>query len=277
LRLTCSVAPAVPARGIGSADRIDQILVNLIGNAIKFTERGEIAVRVQPAPEKAGHILFSVRDTGIGIPAGKRNLLFQTFSQVDASRTRKYGGTGLGLAICKGLVTLMGGRIDVESEEGKGSTFFFELPLRPEKASLPKTVPARTAVSSGQRLRILLAEDDPLISQLVVGILRQHNWDVVTACEGEEAVQAWASGGIDLILMDIQMPRMDGLEATGRIRDMEKAAGTHVPILALTAHARREDAELCRQAGMDDFISKPITRERLYAKVEAALGAHMRR
>ncbi len=274
LQLTSTISPQISENYVGSPDRIGQVLVNLIGNAIKFTEKGEIALEVGPALE-SGQILFSVRDTGIGIPENKRDLLFQAFSQVDSSLTRNFGGTGLGLAICKRLVELMGGSMHVESAEGEGSTFSFMLPLAADDIAEgvgldDETAPISVAPTSG--LRILLVEDDPTISEVMEMILRQRDWEVITASDGWEAIAAYESQRIDLILMDLQMPFMDGLNATRHIRKLEQIRGTHVPIVALTAHARSEDQELCISAGMDAFLTKPVISERLYAKIESLVS-----
>jgi CheY-like chemotaxis protein len=206
-----------------------------------------------------------VRDTGIGIPAGNVGILFNSFTQVDASRTRRYGGSGLGLAICRGLTELMGGSIRVESAEGAGSTFTFTLPLKMEERR-PKQAPT----TGRQPVRILLAEDEPMVRQLVQLVLGKRGWEIVAAINGCEAVALWEAGGIDLVLMDMQMPVMDGLAATRQIRAQE-VGGCRTPILALTAHARREDRQECQAAGMDGFLTKPINIKQLYATIEEFL------
>ena len=260
--LHCEIAPETPPQVIGDAQRIEQILVNLIGNAVKFTERGEIAVRVDTGKEG---LTISVRDTGIGIPAEKMNLLFEPFTQVDSSRTRRFGGTGLGLAICRELVALMGGAIRAASTEGRGSTFSFTLPLKPAPVE-PHRAPPPEAVH--RPLRVLLAEDDAMVRDLVKLMLDRLDVDVAMAENGRQAVDCWREGGVDLILMDMQMPEMDGIEATRWIRELEGAQESKTCIFALTAHARREDREECMAAGMDGFMTKPIRMAELRSLIE---------
>jgi PAS domain S-box-containing protein len=266
LQLTCSLSADLPRRVIGDADRIGQIIVNLVGNAVKFTERGFITVTTSRDQEC---LAIAVRDTGIGIPDDKQGELFTSFTQVDNSRTRRFGGTGLGLAISKGLAELMGGRIDVASEEGQGSVFTLTLPLcnadeQYADPAVPEPVPSPLRPST-----ILLAEDEPMVRQMVELVLRQHGWEVVCAGNGAEAVDLWQQRTIDLILMDVQMPGVDGFTATRMIRQQE--GGQRTPILALTAHARREDRDLCLEAGMDGFLTKPLNLRQLYTTVEEHL------
>jgi PAS domain S-box-containing protein len=429
LELAGRVAPDVPQAVLGDAQRLRQILVNLVGNAIKFTEQGEVVVTVSsvgargvseglslPLAHAAGsdiRLLFEVRDTGIGIPSDKQQLIFDPFLQVDGSTTRKYGGTGLGLAITKRLVEMMGGRLDVESEPGRGSTFRFALPLEPAPApparpaaperlrglsvlvvddnatnrrilcetlagwdmrptcvaggaealealerayragtpfplvlldahmpemdgfTLAERIKERPELttatvmmlsSSGQpgttarrrelgiashltkpvrqaelwkallavlgegeaergtpgavrpapaaprSLRILLAEDHPFNQRLALGLLGKVGHAVVVANNGAEAVAALGREAFDLVLMDVQMPEMDGLQATAAIRRAEAAAGRHTPILAMTAYAMTGDRERCLAAGMDGYVSKPIRSRELYDAIAAAVG-----
>ena len=412
LELLCYLGPEVPHHIVGDPLRLRQILVNLIGNAIKFTEEGEIVVKVEKVGEEEGKVVlhFSVSDTGIGIPKEKQGKIFESFTQADASTTRKYGGTGLGLAISKHLVEKMGGRIWVESEVGKGSTFHFtircpvaegkreevvpqpiegirvlivddnptnrlilretvsawglipaeagsgsatleklkeaagkgkpfqlllldrrlpdmdgfELAKRvkemPEYRSLPMillssdekkgdrelakqlgiretllkpirrsklynalmevfvTRPEETTKETklvsalkGKPLRILLAEDNPVNQKLAVRLLEKQGWQVTVASNGREAVELASKDSFDLILMDVQMPEMDGLDATRVIRGKEKETGRHVPIIALTAHAMKEDRERCLQAGMDAYVPKPIKVQELFKVIEEIL------
>ncbi len=270
--LRCEIAADVPSAIVGDDDRLAQVLINLVGNAVKFTERGEIAVA---AAVREGALEFAVRDTGIGIPGEKLELIFDSFSQVDPSRTRRYGGTGLGLAISRGLVELMGGRLRGESTQGEGSVFSFTLPLAvPLEASEPAgDPPAEAPAAETRELRILLAEDDPMVRELIEMILRNRGWTVESVACGQKALAQWEKGGFDLILMDVQMPTMDGLSAAREIRAREGAnGGPHVPIIALTAHARREDRDEALAAGMDAWLPKPVSMERLYAEVEARVG-----
>lgn len=277
VRLELRTAPGVPEKVIGDPDRLGQVLTNLVGNAVKFTEEGKVCVSVEPdRHEGAGSqtVRFSVRDTGIGIPADSFDRLFLSFSQIDHARTRKYGGTGLGLAISKGLVELMGGAISVESEEGRGSLFSFTLPLLCAQGSdsdhFPTSLPGSTAPL--RPARILLAEDDPMVREILEKILRRRNWEVTTAACGHGVVETMASESFDLVLMDVQMPGMDGFSATRLIRERESERGVHTPILALTAHAQQNDRDRCLAAGMDGYISKPVSMERLFQVVEEHLG-----
>ncbi len=436
LELACRIHPDVPDGLIGDVNRLRQVIVNLVGNAIKFTANGEVVVRVQNEPsseaatdvvEKEGEevvvLRFSVRDTGIGIPADKQGLIFQAFAQADSSTTRKYGGTGLGLTISSQLVELMGGRIELESESGRGSTFSFlahlgrqtgvplsrvpaELrdleqmkvlivddnatnrtilcemlsgwrmnPIAIDNArdamlamgaarelgqpfslvlldammpevdgfTLAAEIKARSELSQatlmmlssgdysdgpsrcrglgvdafmtkpikqssllnaildccGQRktgaanrgdagtpstesrkpsrmpqrqLKILLAEDSLVNQKLAVGLLNQAGHQILVANDGKEAVAATAAQDFDLVLMDVQMPEMDGLEATRRIREREQQTGKHLPIVAITAHAMKGDRERCLAAGMDNYISKPIRPDELYRVIGEVVG-----
>lgn len=408
LELLCHIAKGVPEGVKGDPGRIRQILLNLLGNAIKFTDRGEITVRAKKVTEVEDGVLvhFSVSDTGIGIPEEKLETIFESFSQADSSITRRYGGTGLGLAICKRLVETMGGRIWVESEVGVGSTFHFTVFLRVSKGSEPereesvlaglrvlvvddnptnrlilheilsswemrseevgdgfaalsmlesadepydlvildeemphidgmtlaeriralapyKEVPIVVMASSQARegrkraeglrchyvikpvrrsklfnvllealkgkgipseeghveggqerdsLKVLLAEDHPINQELVVKLLRRKGWQVKVAANGREALELLEREPFDLVLMDVQMPEMDGLEATRRIREREEGQGGHLPIVALTAHAFEEDRRRCLEAGMDSYVAKPIRPEELFRAVEEALA-----
>ncbi len=416
LELACHVLADVPDRLRGDPYRLRQVLVNLVGNAIKFTPEGEVVVRVnrQWQTESEVGLEFSVRDTGIGIPRQKQSLLFQAFSQVDASSTRKYGGTGLGLAISARLVEMMGGRMAVESEEGRGSTFHFTAifglapaaapPLSASRAALeglpalivddnatnrrilqerlsgwgmlplavasgrealvemeqarragrpfpvvlldsmmpemdgftlaerirqnPELVGATLMMlSSGDRredaarcgqlgvaaylvkpvkqadllralqsaigagapslrvasrsesprdgrraLRVLLAEDNAVNQTLVVRLLEKRGWDVAVASDGREAVAALQRQPFDVVLMDVQMPEMDGLAATAAIRQREQATGRHIPIVAMTAHAMKGDRQRCLEAGMDAYVSKPVRAQELFDAIDDLLG-----
>ena len=305
LEIVSAVAANLPDTFQGDPVRVRQILLNLVSNAVKFTKRGAVTVKVRLAVEApAGtdrrefknlfemgasssavhHLHFSVTDNGIGIPPEKQALLFQSFQQADGSTTRKYGGTGLGLAICRQLVEQMGGRIWVESEFGQGSTFHFTLRL-PEgsEANLcngttfftAKANPAevRVASSNDRPLRILLAEDHHINQKLAVGILSKRGHEVVVASNGVEAVKAFETGRFDLVLMDMQMPEMDGLEATRAIRAREQSTGGRVPVIALTANAMKADQKRCLEAGMDDFLTKPIVAQKLHAMIAKLVPA----
>jgi PAS domain S-box-containing protein len=290
LDLRSSVDAAVPELLLGDAGRLRQVLLNIVGNAIKFTDRGSVEIRA--AREAAGtskhlapadHVLhFCVSDTGIGIPAEKLQTIFRPFEQVDTSTVRKYGGTGLGLSISERLVELMGGRIWVESDVGCGSAFHFSVRLagveaaaanmRVLGASAAFNVPVAPSAPAAA-LRILIAEDNLVNQKLVRRILERRGHSVEVAADGRAAVEAFAAGRFDLILMDLQMPEMDGFEATAVIRAGERSTGRHVPIVALTAHAMKGDAERCLGAGMDAYLAKPVNALRLIELTEE-IAAH---
>ncbi len=415
LELACEIHPDVPERLIGDLGRLRQIMVNLVGNAIKFTETGEVVVEVscRSRTEREAELAISVRDTGIGIPADKLNAIFEAFEQVDTSTTRKFGGTGLGLAICSRLVTLMGGRIGVDSEVGRGSMFHFTarfglaqgkpLPkpsvavqhtrvlivddnatnrqileailrnwdMRPRSAgsarhavqtlreafragepfplvltdanmpdldgfalaeqirqdpelgstlimmltsgdrpgeiarceelgiaayllkpikqselfdaivlalgvnAVDEETPAEPTSPApppgGRLLRILLAEDSPVNQKLAIGLLEKHGHRVTLANHGREALAALDTQEFDLILMDVQMPEMDGYEATAAIRARERETGRHIPIVAMTAHAMKGDRERCLEAGMDAYVAKPIRVQQIFEAINQVL------
>jgi CheY-like chemotaxis protein len=215
------------------------------------------------APGGKREVTFIVSDTGIGIPDDKKILLFHTFSQVDESHTRVYGGTGLGLIISKEIVELMGGTITWTSEEGKGSIFYFTIPFveprqESDAQSAVEAQSVKTTFSShGEERHILLAEDDPNIRRILGGMLKLASYHLDFAEDGQKAVEMWEKGEYDLVLMDIQMPLLNGFEATRAIR-VKEGDGGHTPIVAMTAHASKEDEQRCLDAGMDAFISKPI-------------------
>ena len=270
LDFAISFAEDVPEAVRGDCVRLRQVLFNLIGNAIKFTEQGEVAVQItagNQTPAGKKEITFSVTDTGIGIPADKKHLLFRPFTQVDDSDTRRYGGTGLGLAISGQIIEMMGGTISIESTEGIGTSISFTVPLEEagegvETGSLseaPPSVAVATPVHETEKKPLfLVAEDDLLASELLKEILAWQGFAMDLARTGSEAVEMWEAGKYDLIIMDLQMPRMDGITATRIIREKEKAAGGHIPIVAMTAHAFHEDEERCFAAGMDGYLTKPL-------------------
>lgn len=279
LKLNFKQEGSIPEAVVGDATRIRQVLINLLSNAVKFTEVGEIEVKVS-ASELSGdsyELHFSVRDTGIGISKETCARLFQPFSQADASTSRKYGGTGLGLAISKRLVELMGGRIWVESEEGRGCNFHFTLRTvasaglpENELSALPK-LPTQTNQDEQKRakdLRILLAEDNPVNRRMATLMLRKLGYKADPVANGFEVILALERQKYDLILMDVQMPEMDGLKATREIR--RRWPSNTVKIVALTANAIAGDREKCLEAGMDDYLCKPINLESLKATIERA-------
>ncbi len=265
LNFTWEAMPDVPDELTGDPTRLRQILVNLVGNAIKFTERGEVSLRIEVLHKREPDVVlhFSVRDTGIGVPAEKQGIIFEPLTQADTSTTRKYGGTGLGLTIAARLVNMMGGRLRIESTEGAGSEFDFNLGFTRQPAA--PALPERTCADSpgpgaaGQRTgRILVAEDKIVNQRVVARLLEKQGYAVALASTGREALELLSQQVFDLVPMDIQMPEIDGFQATAAIREGERASGKHIPILALTAHAMAGDRERCLRAGMDDYISKPI-------------------
>jgi signal transduction histidine kinase/ligand-binding sensor domain-containing protein/ActR/RegA family two-component response regulator len=271
LEVFLDVASNVPQKLVGDSTRLWQVLANLLGNALKFTMQGKILLRVTVEQlGQAGLALhFAVQDTGIGIAPEKQGKIFQAFEQADSSTTRQYGGTGLGLAICSRIVQAMGGRMWVESQVGIGSTFHFTAQFQAPSRRIVFTAPAdlspagdgQPAIPSPLRpLRILVAEDNAVNQKLAVTVLKKLGHQVELAVNGAEAVRMWRAGPFDLILMDVQMPEMDGFEATHVIRHEEQESGAHIPIIAMTAHAMPGDRERTLQAGMDDYVSKPVSR-----------------
>ena len=273
LLLTVDLAPDVPTVVVGDASRLGQVLSNLLDNAIKFTREGRIDVRVSVDDRTDGDVVlrFVVADTGIGIPEAKQAAIFDAFSQEDASTTRRYGGTGLGLSICRHLVKLMGGSIHVDSAHGEGATFAFTARFgRTEQPALEHASDDAAAdLPPAQGLRILLVEDGEVNQQVALGLLELDAHVVDVATNGEEAVTAWREGAFDVILMDLQMPVMGGLEATEIIRGEETVRGTRTPIVALTAIAMKGDRDRCLRAGMDGYLAKPIDRDDLRATLRA--------
>jgi signal transduction histidine kinase len=272
LRLDMTLDPAVAGAWHGDRDRLRQILSNLLSNAIKFTEEGSVAVRFGPAP--AGGLRITVADTGIGIASDHLRELFEKFVQADNSTTRRFGGTGLGLSICRELALLMGGQISARSARGEGSTFMVELPLRRGQARPVERPAEEDGPAEGRTLRVLAAEDNMTNQKVLRAVLDPLDIDLHLTPDGAAAVEAWRTGGFDLILMDIQMPVMDGVEATEIIRAEELRQGlARIPILALTANAMTYQVEQYLRAGMDGHVSKPIELQRLYTAIEEALVA----
>lgn len=277
LDLSFEVSDDVPARVVGDPTRVRQILVNLIGNAIKFTEAGSISVGVAVADDcEEGSVClhFRVQDTGIGIPADRVERVFETFVQADVSTTRRYGGSGLGLSISKLLVEMMGGSIWVESQDGVGSTFHFTTKFT--AAAQPEEVPeaspdAQTSAVERRNLHVLVAEDVRANQHLVMALLKAQGHSSVCVVSGREAVEAVEREKFDLVLMDVQMPEMSGLEATEEIRKREAGTDVHLPIIALTAHAMSGDRHRFLEAGMDDYVSKPIKRQELFDTIDRLL------
>ncbi|MEW6208032.1 MAG: ATP-binding protein [Acidobacteriota bacterium] len=280
INLICRIDEDAPDRLTGDSGRLGQVLLNLLSNSVKFTHQGEIvlSIAVESLAEEEVCLRFEVADTGIGIPAEMLEAIFEAFTQGDSSTTRRYGGTGLGLAISSQLVRLMGGALGVESEPGRGSCFCFTIPFRLHHGAIKANRIAPTRTSAPERkLRILVAEDNEINQQVVTMLLKERGHCVTVASTGRGAVEMLEREEFDLVLMDVQMPVMDGFEATAAIREKEKLTGGHIRIIALTAHAMEGDREQCLEAGMDDYLSKPITAARLLAAVEGgAIGEEER-
>ncbi|MBI5586114.1 MAG: response regulator [Deltaproteobacteria bacterium] len=265
LELISRVDPGLPDRYRGDSGRLRQVLTNLVGNALKFTEAGEVEVSVTLSAweENQARLAFSVRDTGIGIPAEKHADIFKPFEQADGTFTRRYQGTGLGLAISRQLVERMGGVIRLISAPGRGSTFSFEVPLEISKEA-PVAKPEFADLEGlPKALQVLLVEDNPVNQLLAQRLLERWGHRVTVAGNGLEGLAAWKTASFELILMDVQMPEMDGFQATAALRRLEKGRGRHIPIIAMTAHALKGDREKCLEAGMDGYVSKPIDRKAL--------------
>jgi signal transduction histidine kinase len=267
LELVCDIDAKVPHAFRGDPGRLRQILLNLVGNAIKFTGKGAVGLKVvaDVIEENASLLHFIVSDSGIGIAPEKFDMIFDSFNQADASTTRHYGGTGLGLTISRRLARMMSGRLWVESELGVGSRFHFTVRLITERHGVSKTetLPAPLLTHLLRSLSILLAEDNRVNQTIAVRLLEKRGHHVVLAANGKEALHALAQASFDLVLMDVHMPDMDGIEATIAVREKEKSTGLHQPIIAMTALAMKGDRERCLAAGMDGYLSKPIDLKQL--------------
>jgi signal transduction histidine kinase/ActR/RegA family two-component response regulator len=270
LTLRCDVTPDVPNHVVGDWIRLQQVLINLVGNALKFTEKGRVVVIVD-VEERVGDealLHITVADTGIGVPADRQAAIFEAFTQADGSTARSHGGTGLGLTISRRFVEMMGGRLWLESQPERGSAFHFtvKIGVRPEAAE-PAPIKAEPVRAERAPLRILVAEDNPVNQLLTVRLLEKEGHTVRIAGNGRIALQALDESSFDLALMDLQMPEMDGFEATAQIRERERTSGAHLPIIALTANAMVGDRERCLEAGMDGYVSKPVDINRLRAEI----------
>jgi CheY-like chemotaxis protein len=253
---------------MGDPGRLRQVLLNLLGNVLKFTESGSVPAY---ASAVGSELRFEVTDTGIGIPVEKQGQIFEAFSQVDGSITRRFGGTGLGLTICSRLVEQMGGSIDVNSKAGQGSTFTFT--VRAEQKDHIVTGDAmEVSPKTFAPLRILVAEDNKVNQTVVSRLLERAGHTVVIAANGQEAAEICSTGKFDLILMDVHMPVLDGFEATARIRATDRSRGIRTPLIALTANAMDGDRERCLLAGMDGYISKPVSRDVLLDTIAQFAG-----
>jgi len=272
IRIYASIGEAVSDQLRGDSFRLRQIISNLLGNAVKFTLKGSIHLVVKNIGALCDQIVkleFEVKDTGIGIPEGKVDLLFKSFSQVDVSNTRTYGGSGLGLSICKALVEKMGGKIWVESIEGQGSSFYFTCMLEKATMKIISTEPvAKKQIEKQKNIKILLVEDDSVNRIIVEQLATRKGWKVTFAQDGEKAIDMYKQERFDIILMDVQMPIMNGYTATAIIREFEKLNALNTPIIAMTAYALKEDREKCLEAGMDDYLTKPIEIDVFIAMLE---------
>jgi PAS domain S-box-containing protein len=279
LQLHLKFITAVPESVVGDVERLRQILLNLIGNAVKFTERGGVSVDVAVISEDEQtdevNVKFAVTDTGIGISEEDRKYLFVPFAQVDNSSTRRFGGTGLGLTICSRLVDSMGGHIGVVSEPGVGSTFWFVLPFKRQVGpAVAKSVlgPVRQRPRDIGHRCVLIVEDNPVLQHLAVMQLTHLGISSRVARTGPEALEMIQAMPYDLILMDVHLPKMSGFEVTMRIREMDKVAGHHTPIVAMTAGAMEGDRQRCLAAGMDDYLSKPVSIDNLRRVLDHWVG-----
>ena len=264
--LECTCQDNVPLYMTGDEGLIDQVLVNLIGNALKFTHKGSVTLNIECHQKSAAgtELYFQVIDTGIGIPKEKQTAIFGKFTQADSSAKRLYGGTGLGLTICKQLIELMGGKIGLISSIGKGSTFFFNLtlPQASHPANLKPEADNQENLLVRQGLKVMLVEDNKVNQKVAMAILCKAGCEVDVAENGQDAIQKIQVKPFDIVLMDCQMPVMDGFEATARIRAMKEPL-CNIPIIAITAHAMMDDKQKCLAGGMDDYISKPVNRQAL--------------
>jgi CheY-like chemotaxis protein/nitrogen-specific signal transduction histidine kinase len=264
--------PQLPQWLLGDEHRLRQVMINLIGNALKFTEQGGVFVRVQQLEQYDQHqslIRFSVKDTGIGISPAAQARLFEAFTQADSSTTRQFGGTGLGLTISKKIIELMQGHLQVTSTEGKGSQFFFDIRLTQTDCPVTQAPSAAPISQADPHDKYLLLVEDNKINQLVAGkFLQKFGYQFDIAENGAQALERMETKTYDAILMDCQMPVLDGFEATKQIRLLEQTSQRHVPIIGLTANALEGDREKCLACGMDDFTTKPIKIDELEAKLK---------
>jgi CheY-like chemotaxis protein len=283
LAFTIGTGPGVPADLFADKQRLRQILYNLLSNAVKFTERGHVELRIETAvgqrPGSDSRIVFSVADTGIGIGRDNLTSIFSAFQQADGTTSRRYGGTGLGLAICREVAARLGGEVTVHSELGLGSTFSVHLPLSQHGGPLQRTlaadgniapVPAAMPHEVLRGHKVLVVDDDPRNAFVLTDVLEMHGMTVVQATDGRKAIAELAEGGIDLVLMDVMMPQMDGYETTRAIRRMPQY--TRLPVITVTARAMQGDREKSLDAGATDYITKPIDVEELLNCMERWLG-----
>ena len=285
LTVRTELSSSLPHSVAGDPLRLRQILLNFVGNAIKFTACGEVVIRAMRLKKGEGQsawLRFEVQDTGVGIPPEKQAGIFDAFTQADSSVTRQYGGTGLGLAICKRLVELMGGQIGVYSQPGQGSCFWFEVPLPVIQENAPEETtaqPSGSALNSHELdgVRVLLVKDNPVNQKVAIRMLQKLGCVVELAENGQQALEKLERASYDIVLMDMQMPVMDGLTATRLLRQREQQTGHHQVVIALTANAMQTDRELCLEAGMDDYLSKPLTLDALQVMLLRWVAQHKQR
>jgi CheY-like chemotaxis protein len=280
IALSSMIDERVPDAWVGDSTRLRQVILNLVNNAVKFTSAGfvHVEVELEQQLENRGVLRFNVTDSGIGLSAEQQKLIFEPFRQADGSITRKYGGTGLGLSICSRLVELMNGAISVASTPGVGSTFSFTIQCAVcadqaqagNDGSAPQTEKDNQVTT---KLRILLAEDNPVNQLVALRLLETRGHAVVVVNDGRAAIAASSRENFDLILMDVQMPEMDGFEATRILREREQAGARRIPIVAMTAHAMQGDREKCLAAGMQGYVSKPIRPEALFRTIEELIAS----
>jgi CheY-like chemotaxis protein len=286
VEIVCRIEEDVPAYIRGDPTRFRQVLLNLMGNAVKFTEAGEIKLSIDIAEKNDERVKLhvGVTDTGVGIADDKIDTIFEVFRQVDSSTTRKFGGTGLGLPICRQIARIMDGDVWAQSEPGNGSTFHFtawlqKAEIRVEQQDEEKEMKGRIVTQSpdchqaNHSVRILLAEDNPVNQKLAKMLFSKAGYEIDVVNNGQEAIDKYTSApkAFDLIFMDVQMPKMDGMKATKAIRKTEgelRPATHHIPIIAMTAHAMKGDREKCLEAGMDDYVPKPVKREIVFEMVD---------
>jgi len=277
LDVQLEIQRGVPERILADASRLQQVLINLIGNAVKFTEKGQVKleVGVEAGNQRDIQLRFAVRDTGIAIPKEKQQLIFEAFSQADGSTTRRFGGSGIGLSICSRLVEMMGGSIQLDSLPNQGNCFHFQIPVAmAESVAEQNPRPPAASATNGETprlLHILLAEDNPVNQKLAVRLIEKRGHSVVAVNNGREAVERVEREPFDLVLMDISMPEMDGLEATAMLRSKHPSEG-RVPIIAMTGHALIGDREMCLRAGMDGYVAKPITPDDLFSAIDEVMA-----
>jgi len=275
LRLTSFIDTKIPPTIIGDSVRLRQILLNLVSNAIKFSDKGEVSLTISIIEENADNLIieFIIKDTGIGIPVEKQKKIFESFEQATTDTVRKFGGTGLGLSIAKQLVELQGGEIFVESEPAQGSAFHFRLSFLKDKGKAPKRESVKNGTEkpglsskNGKDIRVLVVEDNPINQMLIVKVLKKQEFEIDLAENGVIALDKYKNNTYDIILMDVQMPEMDGYETTKNIRRMDDSK-KDIPIIAMTAHTIKGEQERCIEVGMNDYIPKPFNVTELFEKI----------